>query len=161
MQYMNRLTKHNAKRPITSLTPQIRDQAENQSRPESITLLGAGITITGEIYAEEHLIINGHVEGTVNLPEHGVAVGIDGQVHGKIFAQTIKVLGRVSGQITAEVLAELRDSAYMEGRLVAPRVAIDEGAYLKAAIDTTRAYIASQVARFRAGAKSGSKNDTP
>ena len=158
---MNRLTKHNVERPFASLTPQVRDQAENQSRPESITLLGAGITITGEIYAEEHLIINGHVEGTVNLPEHGVAVGIDGQVHGKIFAQTIKVLGRVSGQITAEVLAELRDSAYMEGRLVAPRVAIDEGAYLKAAIDTTRAYIASQVARFRAGAKSGSKNDTP
>jgi len=158
---MNRLTKHNVERPFASLTPQVRDQAENQSRPESITLLGAGITITGEIYAEEHLIINGHVEGTVNLPEHGVAVGIDGQVHGKIFAQTIKVLGRVSGQITAEVLAELRDSAYMEGRLVAPRVAIDDGAYLKAAIDTTRAYIASQVARFRAGAKTGSKNDTP
>jgi len=158
---MNRLTKHNVERPFASLTPQGRDQAENQSRPESITLLGAGITITGEIYAEEYLIINGHVEGTVNLPEHGVAVGIDGQVHGKIFAQTIKVLGRVSGQITAEVLAELRDSAYMEGRLVAPRVAIDDGAYLKAAIDTTRAYIASQVARFRAGAKTGSKNDTP
>ena len=158
---MNRLTKHNVERPFASLTPQVRDQAENQSRPESITLLGAGITITGEIYAEEHLIINGHVEGTVNLPEHGVAVGIDGQVHGKIFAQTIKVLGRVSGQITAEVLAELRDSAYMEGRLVAPRVAIDDGAYLKAVIDTTRAYIASQVARFRAGAKTGSKNDTP
>ena len=158
---MNRLTKHNVERPFASLTPQVRDLAENQSRPESITLLGAGITITGEIYAEEHLIINGHVEGTVNLPEHGVAVGIDGQVHGKIFAQTIKVLGRVSGQITAEVLAELRDSAYMEGRLVAPRVAIDDGAYLKAAIDTTRAYIASQVARFRAGAKTGSKNDTP
>ena len=158
---MNRLTKHNVERPFASLTPQVIDQAENQSRPESITLLGAGITITGEIYAEEHLIINGHVEGTVNLPEHGVAVGIDGQVHGKIFAQTIKVLGRVSGQITAEVLAELRDSAYMEGRLVAPRVAIDDGAYLKAAIDTTRAYIASQVARFRAGAKTGSKNNTP
>jgi cytoskeletal protein CcmA (bactofilin family) len=97
----------------------------------------------------------------VNLPEHGVAVGIDGQVHGQIFAQSIKVLGRVSGQVTAEVLAELRESAYMEGRLVAPRVAIDDGAYLKAAIDTTRAYIASQVARFRAGTKVGSKNDTP
>ena len=158
---MNRLTKHNVARPFASLTPQVRVQAENQRRPESITLLGAGITITGEIYAEEHLIINGNVEGTVNLPEHGVAVGIAGQVHGKIFAQTIKVLGRVSGQITAEVLAELRDSAYMEGRLVAPRVAIDDGAYLKAAIDTTRANIASQVARFRAGAKTGSKNDTP
>lgn len=158
---MNKLTNHNIDRTFTSLTSQPRSQTEKESQPESITLLGSGITITGEIYAEEHLIINGHVEGTVNLPEHGVAVGIDGQVHGKIFAQSIKVLGRVSGQITAEVLAELRESACMEGRLVAPRVAIDDGAYLKAAIDTTRAYIASQVARFRAGAKVGSKNDTP
>ena len=150
---MNKLTNHNIDRTFTSLTSQARGQTEKESEPESITLLGTGITITGEIYAEEHLIINGHVEGTVNLPEHGVAVGIDGQVHGKIFAQSIKVLGRVSGHITAEVLAE--------GRLVAPRVAIDDGAYLKAAIDTTRAYIASQVARFRVGAKAGSKNDTP
>jgi cytoskeletal protein CcmA (bactofilin family) len=154
---MNKLTSHNVDRPFTSLTSQARGQIKKESQPESITLLGAGIAITGEIYAEEHLIINGHVEGTVNLPEHGVAVGLNGQVHGKIFAQTIKVLGRVSGQITAEVLAELRDSAYMEGRLVAPRVAIDAGAYLDAAIDTTCAYIASQVARFRAGAK----NDKP
>jgi len=158
---MNRLPNQNVDRPFASLTPQGRDQTEKESQPESITLLGTGITITGDIYAEEHLIINGHVEGTVTLPEHGVAVGIDGQVHGKIFAQSIKVLGRVSGQITAEVLAELRDSAYLEGRLVAPRLAIDDGAYLQATVDTTRAYIASQVARFRAGAKAGSNNDTP
>jgi hypothetical protein len=47
----------------------------------------------------------------------------------------------------------------MEGRLIAPRVAVDDGAYLQGAVDTTCAYIASQVARFRAGVKSGSNNE--
>ena len=108
---MNKLTNPNIDRTFTSLTSQPRAQTEKKSQPESITLLGAGITITGEIYAEEHLIINGHIDGTVNLPEHGVAVGIDGQVHGQIFAQSIKVLGRVSGQVTAEVLAELEEAS--------------------------------------------------
>lgn len=122
---------------------------------DSVTALGRTITITGELHAEEHVILNGHISGTISLPRHGLAVGADGSVDGGIFARSVTVLGTVKGTITAEVRAEFRDTARVEGRVVAGRVAMEDGAYFNGTIDTSRADIASRVARYRADQKTG------
>ena len=126
----------------------------SQAAP-TVTALGRTITIIGELYAEEHVIINGQITGTVSLPRHGVAIGADGTVDGRIFARSVTILGTVTGSITAEARAELRDTARVEGRVVADRVGMEEGAYFKGTIDTSRADIASRVARYRADQKTG------
>ena len=116
---------------------------------EAVTSLGYTVTIRGELHAREHVIINGRVEGRIDLPEHGLAVGTQGRVDGDIFARSITVLGTVTGTITADVRAELRATARVEGRLVSARLSIDDGAYYRGRIDTSRTDIASRVARYR------------
>ena len=118
--------------------------------PEVVTAVGETVTIKGELYAREHVIINGTIEGDVRVPDHGVAIGPQGNIKGKIFAKTITVLGRVIGTLTAERLAELRRTAQVEGELIAPAVVIDNGALLQGSIDTSKADIAIRVARYRA-----------
>ena len=116
---------------------------------QAVTSLGHTVTIRGELHAREHVIINGRVEGRIDLPEHGLAVGTQGRVDGDIFARSITVLGTVTGTITAAVRAELRATARVEGRLVSARLSMDDGAYYRGRIDTSRADIASRVARYR------------
>ena len=76
-------------------------------------------------------------------------MGTQGRVDGDIFARSITVLGTVTGTITADVRAELRATARVEGRLVSARLSIDDGAYYRGRIDTSRTDIASRVARYR------------
>ncbi len=123
--------------------------APSTPESEAVTSLGQTVTIRGELHAREHVIINGRMEGRVDLPDHGLAVGRQGRVDGDIFARSVTVLGTVTGTITAEVRAELRATARVEGRLVSARLSIDDGAYYRGWIDTSRADIASRVARYR------------
>lgn len=118
--------------------------------PEMVTDVGETVTIKGELSAREHVIINGTVEGDVSVPDHGVAIGPQGNIKGNIFAKTITVLGRVIGTLTAERSAELRRTAQVEGELIAPAVVIDNGALLQGSIDTSKADIAIRVVRYRA-----------
>ena len=118
--------------------------------PEVVTDVGETLTVKGELSAREHVIINGTVEGDVSVPDHGVAIGPQGNIKGNIFAKTITVLGRVIGTLTAERSAELRRTAQVEGELIAPAVVIDDGAVLQGSIDTSKADIAIRVARYRA-----------
>ena len=125
------------------------DPSITSPESEAVTSLGHTIIVRGELHAREHVIINGLVEGTIDIPEHGVAIGAQGRVDGEIFARSVTVLGTVIGSVTAEERAELRHTARVEGRLVSARVAMDEGAYYCGPIDTSRADIASRVARYR------------
>ena len=51
--------------------------------PEGMTLLGRTITIKGELTAAEHLIIDGHFEGQLAIPDHGLAIGQARGGHGQ------------------------------------------------------------------------------
>lgn len=117
--------------------------------PEGITALGQSFHLKGVIRAEEHLIIEGDVEGEVSVPEHGVAVGQHGNLHSDIFARTITVRGTVTGRLTATERIEILKTGHVEGRLVAPEVVIDEGAYFKGGVDPNLTEAAIAVGRHR------------
>ena len=128
---------------------------DDQPADESVTTIGPTLMITGEIHAAEHVIVNGRVNGTIDLPHHGVAIGTHGAVDGRIFARTVTILGTTRGTVTAEIRAELRETSRVTGRLVAARIAMEEGASFNGFIDTSRADIATRVARYRVEQKGG------
>ena len=117
--------------------------------PEGVTSIGRTIVVKGELRADEHLIIEGRVEGQVLAPKHGVAIGRHGRVAKEVVARTITVTGRAGGRLTATERLELLDSARVEGRLVAPTVIIDEGAYFTGTVDPTLSDMALAVTRHR------------
>ena len=110
-------------------------QSPDLDVPNSITSIGRTIVLKGEVLATEHLIIEGRVDGQVSVPEHGVAIGQQSTIAADILARTITVRGRVTGNLTATERVEILATARVEGRIVAPQIAIDEGAYFRGGID--------------------------
>jgi len=98
------------------------------------SILGPTLQFRGELYAEEDLLILGNVEGSI---EHkaGLTIGEQGHIKANIQAATIKVEGRVEGNLKATASVSIRASADVEGDVDAPKVAVFEGARFKGRID--------------------------
>jgi cytoskeletal protein CcmA (bactofilin family) len=103
-----------------------------------IALIGRSVVINGELNGSEDLTIEGHVEGKVELRDHTLTVGLDGRVKAHVFAKAIVVLGELVGNINASERVEIRENGSVDGDIVAPRVAIAEGAHFRGSIDMQR-----------------------
>src|SRR5487761_1463983 len=97
--------------------------------------IGKSLTIKGEITGSEMLYIDGHVEGSVNLPGNRVVVGRNGPVAANISAREVVVLGKVNGNINASDRVDIRNEGSLTGDVVAQRISIEDGAYFKGGID--------------------------
>jgi len=102
------------------------------------TILGQSIALHGEMSGKEDLLIEGQLEGTINLPDHCVTVGSHGEVKAEVHARQVIVLGTLTGNITASEKVEIRKTGQVVGDLVAAAVAIEDGAYFKGSIDILR-----------------------
>ncbi|HEY7161217.1 MAG TPA: polymer-forming cytoskeletal protein [Acidobacteriota bacterium] len=100
----------------------------------SNTLIGANLTIRGDITADETVTIEGTVEGTIETSSD-VIVAPDGKVRADIRANTITISGRVKGNIFATQKVNLTSTAQLEGNIQAPKLAIAESAMFKGSID--------------------------
>ncbi len=126
-----------AKTPATGPEDPGQPQRSPSRKPsvEQATI-GRSITIKGEVTGEEDLLIQGRVDGSVNLQQHTVTVGPDGVVHADIAARVITVEGSVEGNLLADEQVILRSSARVEGDIAAPRVALEDGAGFRGGVDT-------------------------
>lgn len=97
--------------------------------------IGSSITIRGEVTGEEDLLIQGRVEGSVNLKQHSVTVGREGEVKADIVGRVITVEGNVEGDLTADEQVVLRSSALVQGDITAPRVVLEDGARFRGGVD--------------------------
>ena len=89
----------------------------------------------GELTGSENLVIDGQVEGTINLRENLLTIGSSANISAEILAKSVIVLGRHRGNITGTEKIEIRESGSVDGDLSAPRVAIAEGAHFRGSID--------------------------
>ncbi len=102
-------------------------------------LIGKSLEITGKIRGAEDLVIDGKLEGDVELPEHRLTVGPSGVLHGKIRAREIVVYGSVQGNLEASERVEIKKHAKVVGDLKAQRPVIEDEAYFKGNVETIRA----------------------
>lgn len=97
--------------------------------------IGQSISIRGDVTGEEDLIIQGKVEGSVDLQEHSLTIGPHGEVTADISGRVVAVEGRVEGDVVAEERAVLKGSAWVKGDVAAPSVIIEDGARFVGSID--------------------------
>ncbi len=98
-------------------------------------MIGPSIKIKGEVSGDEDLLIQGQVEGTINLKAHQVVVGESGQVSADIVAKTIRIDGKVNGDITGTENVVISKLGNVRGNIIAPRVLLEDGAIFKGSID--------------------------
>lgn len=97
--------------------------------------IGKSVIIKGELSGSEDLTIEGKVDGEVELPDHVLTVGPNGRINAQIFAKVVVVMGNVTGNITASEKINIRENGTVEGDIVAPTIAISEGAQFRGSID--------------------------
>ena len=107
-------------------------------RPGERAIIGPSITIKGDVTGEEDLLIQGRVEGKVDLAQHNVTVGANGRIKANIFGRSVTVEGEVEGDLHAEEQIAIRKSARVHGNVSAPRVTIEDGAMFKGSIEMER-----------------------
>ena len=105
---------------------------------KDIVNIGKSVVIKGELNGSEDLTIEGHVEGTIQLREHVLTIGPNGRIKAQVFAKSVVVLGEVTGNVTASEKVDIRDNGSVDGDIVAPRVAIAEGAHFRGSVDMQR-----------------------
>lgn len=103
-----------------------------------VSVLGRTLVFKGELSAEEDLVLQGRVEGSIRHTQ-SVTIGADGVVVGDIHARTIVIEGTVEGDLHASASVNVAATANVHGNIVAPRVGIVEGAQFNGSVDMSSA----------------------
>jgi cytoskeletal protein CcmA (bactofilin family) len=120
-----------------SLVPPTTRSAATPNR----AVIGPGITIRGDVVGKEDLVLQGQVDGSVDLKDHSLTVGPQGKVLAHISARLISVEGTVEGDLTASEKVVLRGTARVLGDIFAPRVVMEDGASFLGSVDMGKAPI--------------------
>lgn len=96
------------------------------ARSDFQATLGQGSRIEGRLSFEGSVRIDGHVEGEIHAQET-VFVGEGAAVSAQIEANTVIIVGRVNGDVTARKRVELRAPAKLIGNINTPGLVIHEG----------------------------------
>ncbi|MGI9284433.1 MAG: bactofilin family protein [Pseudomonadales bacterium] len=103
--------------------------------PDSRSVLGPTLVFKGELSAEEDLLIQGRIEGSIEHNERNLTISEQGYVKANIHAKVITVEGTVEGDLNGDDAVIIRQTGDVLGNIVAPRVTLEDGAKFKGGID--------------------------
>jgi cytoskeletal protein CcmA (bactofilin family) len=108
-------------------------------RASSVSVIGAGLKIQGEITGDSDLVVEGEAHGRIRMLHGRVTVGANGLVNADIEAVEISVEGSVQGGLKASDRVRLGASSRVQGSVMTPRIAIEDGARLRGKVEMIRA----------------------
>jgi cytoskeletal protein CcmA (bactofilin family) len=115
-----------------------------------MTTIGRSIVVTGEITADEDLLVEGRVQGHVLVRDATLTLGQQGRIDADIRSGKVLVHGRVEGSIAATARIELAPTATVNGSLSANQVVIADGATFNGRVDMDQRTIAAKIAQYKA-----------
>jgi cytoskeletal protein CcmA (bactofilin family) len=102
------------------------------------SVIGATLRFKGELRADEDFVLQGRIEGSIHHTQN-LTIGTDGVVKGDSRARCIVVDGTIEGDLYALESIQIRATARVQGNLLAPRVAIADGATFNGKVDMASA----------------------
>jgi cytoskeletal protein CcmA (bactofilin family) len=102
---------------------------------EGSTVIGKSVVIRGDLSGNEDLYMDGDIEGTITLTDSQLTVGPNARVHADVKVRDIVVFGQLTGNIQATGRVDLRQSASVNGDVLAGRLSIEESAILKGRVE--------------------------
>jgi cytoskeletal protein CcmA (bactofilin family) len=109
-----------------------------RKRESTVACIGKSVIVKGEVTSAEDLIIEGRVEGKIDLQAHSLVVGQGGDIRAEIVAKSVIVHGSVTGNVTARERVEVRETGSIEGDIVTPGLAVSEGAVVSGRVQMPR-----------------------
>jgi cytoskeletal protein CcmA (bactofilin family) len=115
-----------------------RDEPATRGYPghaDKLSVLGPTVCFKGELTADEDLMIQGQIEGSIHHHARHLTIGPKGKVKADIHANHIIIQGEVEGDLFGSEAVIIESSARVRGNIFAPSVALKEGAKFKGSID--------------------------
>ena len=109
----------------------------SRSTPSAAAAIGASMVIIGEIYSREELLVDGEVDGKLEL-QHRLTVGPNGKVRATIKAREVVVYGNVQGDVEVSDKITIKKNGSLVGDIRTAGIIIDDGAYFKGSIDIVK-----------------------
>ncbi len=101
------------------------------------TYIGSKIQLKGVLTGSEDIVVEGSVEGSIELNEHSVSIGPKAVIQANTKGKTVSVEGTLEGDIEASALITVKQPSQVTGTLKAERVIIEDGAKFQGGIAMT------------------------
>jgi cytoskeletal protein CcmA (bactofilin family) len=98
------------------------------------TVIGAGISIDGEVTSDEEVVVEGSVRGKLSARD-AVTVAAGAVVEADVQASSLSVAGTLTGNVQAQDRVDLQNGARVVGNVRAGRITIADGAQFKGNVD--------------------------
>ncbi len=104
-------------------------------RSNKVSVIGPTLVFKGELAADEDLVIEGQVEGTIAHHKKNLTVGKQGRVKADIDASSVIIEGQLVGDIHGDEMVSLASGADVTGNIFCRRIVIEDGARFNGKID--------------------------
>ena len=104
-------------------------------RSKNVSVIGPTLVFKGELSADEDLIIEGRIEGTIAHHKKNLTVGKQGRVKADIHASSVIIEGKLVGDIHSEGVVSLANGADVTGNIFCRRIVMQDGARFAGKID--------------------------
>ena len=120
-----------------------------------MSTIGKTLHVKGEIRSAEDLTVEGRVEGHVFCESGCVVLGPTSDVHADVLARDITVHGKLSGQLIATDVVDIRADGTVFGQVISRRFILDPGASFKGRVEPQHLDAAVNVAKFQQKKREG------
>lgn len=104
-------------------------------RSKNVSVIGPTLVFKGELSADEDLVIEGTIEGTIAHHEKNLTIGKEGRVTADIHATSVLVEGELNGDIHSDGLVSLAKGSMVVGNVYCTRIVMEDGANFNGKIE--------------------------
>lgn len=122
----------------TRQTPQLRIGEQQPIRSKNVSVIGPTLVFKGELSADEDLIIEGTIEGTIAHHKKNLTIGAKGRVSADIHASSVLVEGQLDGDIHSDGLVSLAKGATVNGNIYCARLVLQDGSRFNGKVEMAK-----------------------
>ncbi len=106
----------------------------NQPKSAKIVVVPEGTVLKGNIVSSQDMIVEGDVEGTIEMREHSLIVASTGNVRADVKARAVVVVGSIHGNVEAVDRIRICHEASVIGNIRTAAIEIEDGGYIQGGI---------------------------
>jgi len=113
----------------------VRIGQQSAVRSKNVSVIGPTLVFRGELSADEDLVIEGTIEGTIAHHKKNLTIGPKGRVTADIHASSVLVEGELNGNVHSDGLVSLAKGSIVTGNVACARLLMEDGARFTGKID--------------------------